>query len=53
MELCPVCLRKLQHAVRFDPVERYEKLARFDAANGLEEESKWIKARLEAIRGAK
>lgn len=53
MELCPVCLRKLHQAIRFDPVERYEKLEKFDAANGLEEESKWIKGRLEAIRGAK
>lgn len=53
MELCPVCLRKLHHAVKFDPLVRYEKLERFHAANGLEEESKWIKARLEAIRAAK
>lgn len=53
MELCPVCLRKLHHAVKFDPLVRYEKLERFDAANGLEEESKWITKRLEAIRAVK
>ncbi|WP_052573277.1 archaemetzincin [Haloferula sp. BvORR071] len=53
MELCPVCLRKLHYAIRFDPVARYEKLQRFDAANELETESKWIKARIEAIRAAK
>jgi archaemetzincin len=27
--LCPVCLRKLHHATGFDPVRRYEQLARF------------------------
>ena len=27
--LCPVCLRKLHHAIGFDPVKRYEELARF------------------------
>lgn len=27
--LCPVCLRKLQFATNFDPVRRYEALARF------------------------
>ncbi len=53
MELCPVCLRKLHQAIRFDPVERYEKLEKFDEANGLDEEAKWIKGRLEAIKAAK
>ncbi|WP_367875105.1 archaemetzincin [Luteolibacter sp. Populi] len=53
MELCPVCLRKLHHAIRFDPVTRYEKLQRFHEANGLEAESQWIKTRLTAIKAAK
>lgn len=53
MELCPVCLRKLHHAIRFDPLDRYEKLERFHAANGMEAESKWIRSRMEAIKAAK
>ena len=53
MELCPVCLRKLHHAIRFDPLERYEKLERFHAKNGLEAESTWIKERVASIRQAK
>ena len=53
MELCPVCLRKMHHAVKFDPVGRYEKLEKFYRDNGLEEEEKWIKARLEGIKGAR
>ena len=39
MDLCPVCLRKLHHAIRFDPVKRYEKMRDFDAANGLDNSS--------------
>ena len=53
MELCPVCLRKLHHAIRFDPVERYEKLERFHKANGMDAEAKWIRSRLESIQAAK
>ena len=53
MELCPVCLRKLQFAIRFDPVDRYEKLERFQAANGMDAEAGWIRSRIESIRAAK
>lgn len=53
MHLCPVCLRKLHHAVRFDPVERYESLAAFYLANALEKESAWAGRRIEAIRAAR
>lgn len=49
MHLCPVCLRKLHHAIRFDPVKRDEKMRDFDAANGLDQEAEWITRRLEAI----
>jgi hypothetical protein len=33
--LCPVCLRKLHHAVGVDPAERYRRLAEFYARHGL------------------
>jgi archaemetzincin len=33
--LCPVCLRKLHHAVGFDPAARYRALERFYRAAGM------------------
>ena len=45
MNLCPVCLRKLFHAVGFAPGRRYRELARFFAGHGLETEAAWAKAR--------
>lgn len=50
MDLCPVCLRKLHHAIGFDPVKRYEKMMAFDAANDLKLEAEWIERRIEVIR---
>lgn len=41
--LCPSCLRKLHHAVKFDPVVRYGKIAEFLKKNGLEDRADWIK----------
>lgn len=53
MHLCPVCLRKLHHAIRFDPVKRYELMQSFYEANRMTPERDWTKARIEAIRAAK
>jgi archaemetzincin len=53
MHLCPVCLRKLHHAVRFDPVARYTKIQSFCQANEMESEATWLGRRLTAIRAAK
>jgi archaemetzincin len=53
MELCPVCLRKLQFAIRFDPLDRYQKLKCFQAANGMDAEAGWIRSRIESIEAAK
>lgn len=50
MHLCPVCLRKLYHAIRFDPVERYGKLASFYEANDMAEEEVWVEKRIEGIK---
>jgi len=47
--LCPVCLRKLQSAARFDVVKRYRTLEAFDRAHGLVAEADWIAARLAKI----
>lgn len=50
MHACPVCLRKLQHAVGFDVVARYEALQRIYRATGLSYEAAWVAARLREIR---
>ena len=42
MHLCPLCLRKLQNAVGFDPVSRYEGLEKFYRKNKFKEEAKWV-----------
>jgi archaemetzincin len=49
MNLCPVCLRKLFHAVGFAPGRRYRELARFFAGHGLETEAAWAAARADEL----
>jgi hypothetical protein len=45
-----VCLRKLQHSIGFDVVERYEGLERwFDKASFVKE-AKWVQGRLRKIK---
>ncbi|MGB0992586.1 MAG: archaemetzincin [Akkermansiaceae bacterium] len=53
MHLCPVCLRKMQHVIGFDPVARYQKLLAFYQKHGLKEEEKWTAARIKKITGEK
>jgi archaemetzincin len=45
MHVCPVDLRKLHRAVRFDARERYRKLAEFYRRAGFESEAKWADRR--------
>lgn len=52
MHLCPVCLRKLHHANRFDPADRYELLGDFYRKHGLKAEVDWVSRRLAAIEAA-
>jgi len=52
MHLCPVCLRKLQHSVRFDVVKRYVNLFHFYQKVGFDDEARWVAGRLEQIIGA-
>lgn len=40
--LCPVCLRKLEFAVKPDLAQRYAELKRFFLDNGLTPQAKWI-----------
>jgi len=44
--LCPVCLRKLHHALGFDAVKRYGELARFYGGQKWFEESDWVQRQL-------
>jgi archaemetzincin len=47
--LCPVCLRKLQFSIRFDAVDRYQKLLDFYKRAGFENEAGWVSKRLKWI----
>ncbi len=42
IHLCPVCLKKLQHATSFNVEKRYSELAAFYAATGLSAQARWI-----------
>ena len=44
--LCPICLRKLHFNVQFNPVTRYEELAKFYRAHGWDDETRWIDRQL-------
>lgn len=52
MHLCPVCLRKLQHSIGFEVVERYVNLFRFYQKVRFDDEARWVAGRLERIIGA-
>jgi archaemetzincin len=51
LHLCRVCLRKLQHAVGFDPLERARALAASCRAMGLEDEARWWDDRARFLEG--
>jgi len=46
LHLCPVCLRKLHAAAKFDPEKRYEKLLDYCRDASIKEETDWLKRRL-------
>ncbi len=48
VHLCPVCLAKLHHNLRFDPQERYQKLAAIYNTLGLRSEAVFITQLLES-----
>lgn len=47
MHLCPVCLRKMQYTIKFSPEARYKKLLAFYRKYQLDDELKWVQARLQ------
>jgi archaemetzincin len=52
MHLCPVCLRKLHHAIGFDLVQRYQAIFYFSRQAGFDREARWVRRRLEHILGS-
>lgn len=46
LRVCPVCLRKLQHAIGFDVLTRYRRLLHFYRNAALESEVEWLSSRL-------
>ena len=52
LHFCPACLRKIHWGLRFQPGERYQKLADFLTKNALKEEAKWFAKRAEKTRRA-
>jgi archaemetzincin len=44
--LCPICLRKLQFNVQFNPVTRYEELAKFYRAHDWDDDARWTDRQL-------
>jgi archaemetzincin len=50
LHLCPVDLRKLQHSVGFDVIERYRRLHAFCKEVGFDDEAQWLTKRLERLR---
>jgi len=51
--LCPVCLRKLHHLLKFDPMERYRKLLGLYRKYGIESGAIWIEARIKEIEAGR
>jgi len=49
MNLCPVCLRKLYEACKFDPVKRYRELGVFYGKQGFGEEKEFVEKRVGRI----
>jgi archaemetzincin len=45
IHLCPVCLKKLQHAIGFDSNNRYKDLGEFYLKEGFIKQVEWIRKR--------
>ncbi len=50
LHLCPVCLRKMQGAVKFDALGRYEELYKFYVKYKMDDEAAWVKRRIDKIK---
>jgi archaemetzincin len=52
LSLCPVCLHKLHHTIRFDVATRYRHLLQFYRRIGLKYEVDWVSGRLKKIESS-
>jgi archaemetzincin len=52
LHVCPVCSRKLQRAIGFDVIVRYEALEVFWRSAGFPKEASWVGDRLREVRAA-
>ena len=50
LHLCPVCLRKIHHGLKFNPATRYQKIATFLKDQKMADEAKWFEKRMEKIQ---
>ena len=48
---CPICLRKLQYSIGFEPLERYKKMVKVTEMLGgnFESDKKWYENRIKSI----
>jgi len=49
LHLCPVDLRKLYYSIGFDVLEHYRRLLEFSETHGFDEETHWLKARIQHV----
>lgn len=49
MHECPVCLRKLQSTIGFDPIDRYRAMLEFCRKNGFDDETSWLTRHLKFL----
>ena len=49
LHLCPVCLAKLRWNLKFDPARRYRRLGAFYRGVGLEDEARFVLARVKEV----
>jgi archaemetzincin len=52
LHLCPVCLAKLQWNLKFDPAQRYRRLAAFYRRHGLTAQADFVAARAAELGGS-
>ena len=52
LHLCPVCLRKLQNATRFNALDRYRQLEGLCLEGGFADEGAWLKSQIRSIEAA-
>ncbi|MFN0197009.1 MAG: archaemetzincin [Planctomycetaceae bacterium] len=50
LDVCPECMAKICWGMKYDPLERYEKLAEFCKTHELTEESEFFQAEADAVR---